>query len=77
MEAEPAREQSIPIGHVENVAGRTSRTHDRARVDLGEKLNVAHRVRDDGRLAVRTRGRVHSHCLLERNRQHPERNRVA
>jgi hypothetical protein len=77
MEAEPTSEQPIPVSHVENVAGRTSRTRDRARVDLGEKLDVAHRVRDDGRLAMRTRGRVHPHCLLERNRHHPERKRVA
>jgi len=77
MEAEPAREQPIPVGHVKNVSGRTSRTRDRARVDLGEKLDVAHRVRDDGRLAMRTRGRVHPHRLFERNREHPERKRVA
>jgi hypothetical protein len=36
MEAEPASEEPIPVSHVEDVAGRTSRTRDRARVDLGE-----------------------------------------
>jgi hypothetical protein len=77
VEAEPAGEEPVAVGDVEDVVGAPAGARERARVDVGESLDVPGGVRHDGGLAAGPRRGVHADGLLERHGERPERIGVA
>ena len=77
VRAQPAGEEAVAVGDVDDVAGAAARGADRARHHGRPRVDVLGRVADDGRLAGRARRRVDAHDLLARHGEHPERIVVA
>ena len=70
--AEPAGEEAIAIGIVDDHAGAAAGRADRARHHLRPGVDIGLRVADDDRLARRAGGGVYAHQLLARHGEHVE-----
>jgi hypothetical protein len=77
VQAEPAGEEAVAVGDVQDVVPRSAGAGDRPRIDVGEEADVAGRVRDDRRLAARSRGAVNPDRVAEAGGERPERILVA
>ncbi len=73
VRAQPAGEQPVPVGVVQDVAGTAARGPDRAGHHRGPHLDVVAGVADHGGPAGGARGGVDPHHLLARYREHAER----
>ena len=73
VEAEPAGEQAVAVGVVDQHPRPDAGHRHRARHQLGPGLEVRARVADDGGLAVAAARGLDAHDLLARNREQPER----
>ena len=73
MEAEPAREQSVPVGVVHDHAGAHARHRHAARHHLRPDVEVVLRVGDDRRAPARAAGRVDAPQRGPRHGQQAER----
>ncbi len=70
VRAEPAGEQPVAVGDLDDVVGRCPRRRERARHEVRPAVDVALRVADDGDLAGRTRRRVHADDVAQRGGEH-------
>ena len=77
VESEPAGEQPVAEGVVEDVAGLGAHAGERARHQVRPQVEIGPGVADDGRLAGRSRGGVQPQQLLARHREQAERVIVA
>ena len=77
VHAEPAGEQAIAVGVVQDVARPRAGAGDAARHQVRPQVDVALGVADDRRLAGGAGGGVQPHGLLARHREQPERIGVA
>ena len=77
VHAEPAGEQAVAVGVVDDVAAPDAGARQRAGADLGPGVDVAQRVADDGHLAGRARGGVDAHDVGQRHGEEAERVVVA
>ncbi len=77
VEAETAGEEAVAVRDVHACAGAGSGRRERPRAAVGPGREIATCVRDDRRLAARSRRGVDTHALLERHLQQAERIRVA
>ena len=77
METEPAREQAVAVGVVQDHPRLRARHRQRTGVDAREEVDVGGGVADDGELSGRPGGSVDADDLLARNGEHAERIGVA
>ena len=77
MEAEPAGEQAVAIGVVNDVAGPRAGAGEGARHQVGPQVEIALGVADHGRLAGGAGGSVQAQHLFARHREQAERIIVA
>src|SRR5690606_19300602 len=73
MQAEPACEQAVAVGVMEQHARRSPCSGKAAGVHLSEQLEVVAGVTDDGGLASSTAGGVHPCQFVLANCEHPQR----
>ena len=72
MRAQPAGEQAVAVGIVDDVARPRAAGVERARHQVGPGVDVARRVAHHRRPAGRAARGVHAHALLARDGQHAE-----
>ena len=77
VEAEPAGEQPVAIGIVEDVAGPGAHAGERARHQVRPEIEIGLGVADHGRLAGRARGGMQPQQVLARHGEQAERISVA
>ncbi len=72
VRAQPAREQAVAIGHVDDVARLAARGADGARHQVGPVVQVARGIADHGGLAGRAAGGMDARYALARHGEHAE-----
>ena len=77
VRAQPAGEQAVAVGVVDDVAGLDPGAGERTRHHVGPAIEVGPAVADHRRLSGRARRSVHAQQLLARHREHAERVIVA
>ena len=72
VQAEPAGEEAVAVGVLQQVARRHAARGEGPGDQVGPDVEVAARVADRGRVAGRAGAGVHAHDLLARPREHAE-----